>query len=78
MTKPGAGEETREGAVVAEARLNVGNIEEGEETTVRDAGANEAVVETSPVLLAFKLCLGVAQDRLSCEGRDGDGEERYL
>ena len=37
LTQPGAGEEAREGAVVAEARLDVGNIKEGEEATLRDA-----------------------------------------
>ena len=76
MTKPGAGKESGEGAVVAEARFNVGDIEEGEEATVRDAGADEAVVEAASVLLAFKLCLRVAQQLwLGWEGRDGEDEE---
>ena len=37
LTQPGAGEDPREGAVAAESRLNIGNIKEGEETTLRDA-----------------------------------------
>ena len=61
MTKPGAGEEARKGAVVAKGRINVGNIKEREKATARDAGADETSVETTLVLLAFKLRLGVAQ-----------------
>ena len=37
MTQPGAGEEAREGAVVAEGGIDVRNIEEGEKATLRDA-----------------------------------------
>ena len=37
LTQPGAGEDPREGAVAAESRLNIGNIKEGKETTLRNA-----------------------------------------